>query len=181
LGVSEVTPNLTLLLAFIAVALVNEEVIDASDSRDCGRCRLLVLWTTQLPRPRFDGDFDTFEIGAKRPKFGRQSQYLFPSTDPSFFPLGSSNSTPHHSPLAKEVNPIYLNVPIFEPWLDLIMTLSPILKSTDVDAKLLFDILKPERVLCVGEMGLRLTAPLVGDGEALTLLTYDTSAAPSRG
>lgn len=32
-------------------------------------------------------------------------QYLVPATAPSFFPKGSSSSTPHHSPLAKSVSP----------------------------------------------------------------------------
>lgn len=31
--------------------------------------------------------------------------YLVPATAPSFFPSGSSSSTPHHSPLAKSVSP----------------------------------------------------------------------------
>lgn len=33
------------------------------------------------------------------------AQYLVPATAPSFFPRGSSSSTPHHSPLAKSVSP----------------------------------------------------------------------------
>lgn len=65
---------------------------------------------------------------------------LFPPTEPSFFPLGSSNSTPHHSPAANSVHPMNRRVPILDPWLDFIITLSPSLKSTCVDAKLVLEV-----------------------------------------
>ena len=41
--------------------------------------------------------------------------YLVPATAPSFFPRGSSSSTPHHSPLAKSVSPTYRTTPVFVP------------------------------------------------------------------
>ena len=64
--------------------------------------------------------------GAKSPNLGLHSKYLLSPTDPSFFPIGASNSTPAQSPAAKSVGPRYLSVPVFVPavWLDTI-TLSP--------------------------------------------------------
>lgn len=38
--------------------------------------------------------------------------HLFPATVPSFFPKGSSSSTPAHSPAAKSVWPRYLRIPV---------------------------------------------------------------------
>lgn len=55
--------------------------------------------------------------------------YLIPSTEPSFFPRGSSNSIPHHSPGANWVDPRYLRTPNLEPCPLLIITRSPIFKS----------------------------------------------------
>lgn len=45
----------------------------------------------------------------------RTGQYLVPATAPSFFPKGSSSSTPHHSPLAKSVSPKKRTTPAFDP------------------------------------------------------------------
>lgn len=42
-------------------------------------------------------------------------QYLVPATAPSFFPNGSSSSTPHHSPLAKSVSPRKRTTPALVP------------------------------------------------------------------
>lgn len=41
--------------------------------------------------------------------------YLVPATAPSFFPRGSSSSTPHQSPLAKSVSPRNRTTPAFVP------------------------------------------------------------------
>jgi hypothetical protein len=41
----------------------------------------------------------------KRPCCGGQSKYLSPRTEPSFFPSGSSSSSPSHSPSLKETAP----------------------------------------------------------------------------
>lgn len=43
------------------------------------------------------------------------SVHLVPATAPSFFPRGSSSSTPHHSPLAKSVSPRNRTTPAFVP------------------------------------------------------------------
>lgn len=127
--------------------------------------------TTQAPGLYLEGDLLILDIGAKSPKFGRQSKYLLPATEPSFFPLGSSSSTPTHSPGAKSVGPMYLTMPILEPCVLLMMTLSPILKSTccvDVEAKLVFELLRAAGdlskllVLPVGEIGLLLVPLFVG-------------------
>lgn len=53
--------------------------------------------------------------------------HRFPATAPSFFPSGSSSSTPAQTPLAKSVSPTYFNTPGLEP---LINTLSPIFSPT---------------------------------------------------
>lgn len=66
---------------------------------------------------------------------------LLSPMDPSFFPTGSSSSTPHHSPAAKSVMPKYLRTPVLLPWLDDTITLSPILRSLcdTVDDRLVVD------------------------------------------
>lgn len=48
-------------------------------------------------------------------KCKNRPQYLVPATAPSFFPKGSSSSTPHHSPLAKSVSPKKRTTPAFVP------------------------------------------------------------------
>ena len=50
----------------------------------------------------------------RKTKFQQQT-HLVPATAPSFFPRGSSNSTPHHSPLAKSVSPRNRTTPAFVP------------------------------------------------------------------
>lgn len=40
------------------------------------------------------------------PRFGSHWKYRFPATHPSFFPFGSSKTTPAHSPGAKCVSPM---------------------------------------------------------------------------
>lgn len=45
------------------------------------------------------------------PFFGSHWKYLFPETDPSFLPFGSSSTTPAQSPGAKCVSPIYAMCP----------------------------------------------------------------------
>ena len=52
---------------------------DVSDSRECERRSGVarpLLWMAQAPGLRFDGDRDTFEIGANNPKRGAHSKYL---------------------------------------------------------------------------------------------------------
>jgi hypothetical protein len=166
------TPSLTLLTLEAALVLEAKDVIDSFElarfsplggnpgPEEC---------TMQAPGLCLDGDLLTLEMGAKSPKCGRHSKYLFPSTEPSFFPLGSSSSTPTHSPGAKSVRPMYLTVPILEPWVLLMITRSPILKSTCValEVRLVFELLRDTGdfnrllVLPVGEIGLLLT-PLLG-------------------
>lgn len=51
--------------------------------------------------------------------------YLFPSTDPSFFPSGSSSSTPAQTPGANSVTPTYRKVPALLPRLLDTITRSP--------------------------------------------------------
>lgn len=112
-----------------------------------------LLWMAHAPGLRFDGDRDTFASGANRPKRGAHSKYLqesrtshncsctyritrdpsvshlFPSTEPSFFPRGSSNSTPAQTPEANSVTPTYRKVPALLPLLLDTMTLSPMRRS----------------------------------------------------
>lgn len=45
------------------------------------------------------------------PFLGSHWKYLFPETDPSFFPFGSSSTTPAQSPGAKCVSPMYAMCP----------------------------------------------------------------------
>lgn len=53
--------------------------------------------------------------------------HLVPATAPSFFPNGSFNSTPAHSPLANSVGPRYLKIPNLLPPTK---TSSPIFKDS---------------------------------------------------
>ena len=65
------------------------------------------------------------------------SKYRFSPTDPSFLPMGVSNSTPAHSPAANSVVPIKRKVPVLVPvWLETI-TRSPSLQfpPPEVEAK----------------------------------------------
>lgn len=114
---------------------------------------------------------------------------LLPPTEPSFLPLGSSSSTPHHSPAAKSVDPMNLRVPTLEPWLLFIMTRSPILKSTWwvwFEARLVFEAVRETGdfnrllVLPVGDRGLLLT-PLFGDGEEQMYVSVEPMSGRSKG
>lgn len=70
-------------------------------------------WLLQVPHPH-----PLHPSQVKRsplPLPGGSPPYLVPATAPSFFPRGSSSSTPHHSPLAKSVSPTYRTTPVFVP------------------------------------------------------------------
>ena len=56
-----------------------------------------------------------------------QRKYRTPRTDPSFFPQGSSNKMPHHSPSAKWVVPMYFKIPSCGVLFKMQTTLSPCL------------------------------------------------------
>lgn len=55
---------------------------------------------------------------------------LLPPTVPSFLPMGSSNSTPAHSPVANSVVPMKRRWPTLDPCCDLTITRSPSWKLT---------------------------------------------------
>lgn len=46
----------------------------------------------------------SFSGFTKTPRFFKQLKYLFPSTEPSFFPVGSSSSTPTHNKGGRSVS-----------------------------------------------------------------------------
>lgn len=66
-------------------------------------------------------------------RFDEGNAHLLPLMEPSFFPIESSSSTPHHSPAANSVMPRYLSTPVLLPWLDDTITRSPILNSPRCD------------------------------------------------
>ena len=57
------------------------------------------------------GPLLSFATRAKTPLFGSHWKYLTPATEPSFFPTGSSNTIPAHSPGANFVSPIKAILP----------------------------------------------------------------------
>jgi len=121
-------------------------------------------------------NLDTLAIGANRPYFCVQSKYLFPATDPSFFPLGSSSSTPAQSPSANSVTPLYRRTPNLTPVVLLITTLSPIFSSPEIgddeDVFLMTEEVIGEEALATGvgaDEGVTFRAAGV-EGTELTLL-----------
>uniref|UniRef100_A0A1Y1K353 Uncharacterized protein n=1 Tax=Photinus pyralis TaxID=7054 RepID=A0A1Y1K353_PHOPY len=95
----------------LEAVLVIEDVIDNIDSFEPVRFipeggRRAPECMAQFPGLYFKGDLLTFVTSENKPYCGRHSKYLTPSTDPSFFPRGSSNSIPHHSPSANSVAPM---------------------------------------------------------------------------
>lgn len=70
--------------------------------------------TSALP-PRPEEVWHPVPAGGPQDPRAGSAQYLVPATAPSFFPRGSSSSTPHHSPLAKSVSPTQRTTPVFVP------------------------------------------------------------------
>lgn len=70
---------------------------------------------------------------SKKTKSQKQTHFL-PATEPSFLPLGSSNSTPAQMPSAKSVFPVKRSVPCLTPEALLMITRSPTFKSEDAVA-----------------------------------------------
>ncbi len=105
--------NLEAVVETILVAVMfefNDSFELARDSRDI----------------RVFGDNDTLAMGTKMPCFSGHSKYLTLSTDPSFFPVASSSSTPHQVPVANLVSPIYCKMPVLLPNVEDTITRSPI-------------------------------------------------------
>lgn len=132
-GKREVTPSLTL------VPRTDDVVEEATDEPpkdslllDRGMVERGVCGPTEVLRGALDAEnLHTRATGANRPYLSLHSKYFLPATEPSFFPLGSSNSTPDQMPSAKSVFPTKRRMPCFIPVVLLMMTRSPILGSED--------------------------------------------------
>lgn len=86
---------------------VINQLLNQSTSQISNKSNIDLIIYVSLKKSDFK--MSTLWSGAKSPKFAAHSKYFFPSTEPSFFPIGASSSIPAHSPLAKSVGPKYLN------------------------------------------------------------------------